>query len=99
MFFAENLPVNLKSLFKERLGLCIVAGRPVKLGQVIETSRRLRILRTQYLLTNSQGTLVEGLGYFLLSELAQARGPLGLPIERDLHFQPTRLAAVRQLHQ
>ena len=43
--------------------------------------------------------LEQELGYFLLSELAQARGPLGLPIERDLHFQPTRLSAVRQLHQ
>ena len=29
-------------------------------------------------------------GYFLLSELAGARGPLGLPIERDLHFTPGR---------
>lgn len=27
-------------------------------------------------------------GYFLLSELEAARGPLGLPIERDLWFQP-----------
>ena len=27
-------------------------------------------------------------GYFALSELATARGPLGLPIERDLYFQP-----------
>lgn len=26
-------------------------------------------------------------GYFLLSELEAARGPLGLPIERDLHFE------------
>ena len=26
-------------------------------------------------------------GYFVLSELESARGPLGLPIERDLHFQ------------
>ena len=30
------------------------------------------------------------LGYLILSELAAARGPLGLPIERDLHFVPTR---------
>ncbi|HEY7616310.1 MAG TPA: DUF2958 domain-containing protein [Terriglobales bacterium] len=28
-------------------------------------------------------------GYFLLSELREARGPLGLPIERDLYFEPT----------
>ncbi len=27
-------------------------------------------------------------GYFALSELESVRGPLGLPIERDLHFQP-----------
>jgi len=26
-------------------------------------------------------------GYFVLSELESARGPLGLPIERDLHFR------------
>jgi len=39
--------------------------------------------------------LVEGfekeLGYFSLSELRQARGPLGLPIERDLHWKSTPL--------
>ncbi len=29
-------------------------------------------------------------GYFLLSELEGARGPSGLPVERDLHFQPGR---------
>jgi hypothetical protein len=35
------------------------------------------------------------LGYFSLSELASARGPLGLPIERDLHWNPTtRLSTV-----
>ncbi len=38
------------------------------------------------------------LGYFSLSELQAARGPLGLPIERDLHFQPTRLSVVRTWH-
>lgn len=30
-------------------------------------------------------------GYFSLSELQEARGPLGLPIERDLYFEPTPL--------
>jgi hypothetical protein len=39
------------------------------------------------------------LGYFLLSELEAARGPLGLSIERDLHFRPTRLSEVKKLHQ
>ena len=28
-------------------------------------------------------------GYFSLSELESVRGPLGLPIERDLYFKPT----------
>ena len=36
------------------------------------------------------------LGYFNLSELESARGPLGLPIERDLHFQPKSLRELRQ---
>lgn len=33
------------------------------------------------------------LGYISLTELAEARGPLGLPIEQDLHFAPTRTIA------
>ena len=31
------------------------------------------------------------LGYFSLSELERARGPLGLPIERDLYWEPKSL--------
>jgi hypothetical protein len=30
-------------------------------------------------------------GYFSLAELESIRGPAGLTIERDLHFEPTRL--------
>jgi hypothetical protein len=38
------------------------------------------------------------LGYVSLHELAAARGPLGLPLERDLHFAPTRtLSAYAEL--
>ena len=33
-------------------------------------------------------------GYFRLSELQSARGPLGLPIERDLYWQPKPLAEI-----
>ena len=33
-------------------------------------------------------------GYFLLSELEEVRGPLGLPIERDLYFKPKSLAEI-----
>ena len=32
--------------------------------------------------------LEEEWGYFLLSEIASVRGPLGLSVERDLWFQP-----------
>jgi hypothetical protein len=33
-------------------------------------------------------------GYFLLSELEEVRGPMGLPIERDLHFRPKTLEEI-----
>ncbi|MBL7107672.1 MAG: DUF2958 domain-containing protein [Phycisphaerae bacterium] len=33
-------------------------------------------------------------GYFLLSELEEVRGPMGLPIERDLHFKPKTLEEI-----
>jgi len=40
--------------------------------------------------------LVDGhtreLGYFLLEELKAVRGPMGLPIERDLHWKTTPLS-------
>lgn len=36
------------------------------------------------------------LGYFALEELEEYRGPLGLPIERDLHFTPTTLKEIRR---
>jgi len=34
---------------------------------------------------------VAEVGYFSLSELEEVRGPMGLPIERDLHFKPKTL--------
>jgi hypothetical protein len=44
--------------------------------------------------------LVDGfemeLGYFSLTELEAARGPLGLPIERDRYFDPTPLSAIKR---
>ena len=45
--------------------------------------------------------LVDGfeveLGSFSLDEMAAARGPLGLPIERDLHWKETTIANVRRI--
>ena len=47
--------------------------------------------------------LVDGLdmelGYFSLSELQSVRGPLGLPIERDLYFEPKTLKELMEKHQ
>jgi hypothetical protein len=34
------------------------------------------------------------IGSFSLDELAHYRGPFGLPIERDLHFEPCRMSEV-----
>lgn len=43
--------------------------------------------------------LVDGLekefGYFSLDELESVKGPLGLRIERDIYFEPTR---IKELH-
>ena len=41
------------------------------------------------------------LGYVSLSELAQVRGAFGLPVERDLHFKPTKtlMAYAEDAHQ
>ena len=38
-------------------------------------------------------------GYFTLSELESARGALGLPIERDQHFEPKSLRELRDHYQ
>ena len=42
--------------------------------------------------------LVDGqckeMGYFSLKELQSIQGPLGLPIERDLYWQPKTLAEI-----
>ena len=38
------------------------------------------------------------LGYFSLSELQSVRGPLGLPIERDLYYVPKTLQELLEKH-
>ncbi len=37
------------------------------------------------------------LGYFTLSELTAIRGMVGLPVERDRYFDPTRLSEVKAM--
>jgi Protein of unknown function (DUF2958) len=38
------------------------------------------------------------LGYFSLTEFEDLKDQLGLPMERDLHFKPTKLSEVKKLH-
>jgi len=38
------------------------------------------------------------LGYFSLAELESVHGPLGLPIQRDLYFEPTSLHELMKMH-
>jgi len=40
--------------------------------------------------------LEEELGYFNLDELSAIRGPLGLPIERDMFWKPRKLSEVKR---
>lgn len=37
-------------------------------------------------------------GYFLLSDLASARGPMNLQIERDLYFTPVPISKIDGIH-
>ena len=39
------------------------------------------------------------LGYFSLSELEEARGPMGLPIERDRYCESKTLRELKELHE
>jgi Protein of unknown function (DUF2958) len=36
-------------------------------------------------------------GYFSLAELSAARGPMGLPIERDLYFTSKQFSEIKEL--
>ena len=38
-------------------------------------------------------------GYFALSELESVVSPLGLPVERDLYFEPTTLRQLKEMHE
>ena len=38
------------------------------------------------------------LGYFSLKEMQEVRGPLGLPIERDLYYEPKTLKDLMEMH-
>jgi len=39
------------------------------------------------------------LGYFSLEELESVKGKLGLGVERDISFKPTKLSVIKKEHQ
>lgn len=39
------------------------------------------------------------LGYFSLAELESVKGQLGLSVERDISFKPTKLSVIKKEHQ
>ena len=39
------------------------------------------------------------LGYFSLEELESVKGQLGLGVERDISFKPTKLSVIKKEHQ
>lgn len=41
--------------------------------------------------------MMDELGYFSLAELEEFKGPFGLGIERDLHWEPRPLSEVRKM--
>jgi len=43
-----------------------------------------------------QSSMDSELGYFSLEELESIHGPLGLAIERDLSFKPTKFSSIKK---
>ena len=92
----ELLPVELRKtlppLYSQR-----VVPDPDRARQVVHTRLVIYLVHYRGRRTGRRRLaplfrLVIGLeeewGYSLLSEIASARGPLGLPVERDLWFKP-----------
>ena len=71
-----------------------IEGSPVDANGYFDTDQE----KVDFLFFGLVCGLEVELGYFSLSELRGIRGKLGLPVERDLHFQPTRLSEVKKLY-
>jgi hypothetical protein len=70
-----------------------IEGSPVDASGYYDTDKP----KVDFLFFGLVSGLEVELGYFSLSELKTVRGALGLPIERDLYFKPTRLSAIKTL--
>jgi hypothetical protein len=70
-----------------------IEGSPVDEAGYYDTDKP----KVDFLFFGLVSALEVELGYFSLSELTSIRGRLGLPVERDLYFEPTRLSAIKTL--
>ena len=73
-------------------------GRTVALVKFFTPDSNFTFYATEFDGKDTFFGLVEGhekeLGYFSLSELEKVRGPLGLPVERDLWWKPRTLEEI-----
>jgi hypothetical protein len=70
-----------------------IEGSPVDENGLYDTDKE----KVDFVFFGLVSGLEVELGYFSLSELTSVRGPFGLPIERDLYFEPIRLSEVKTL--
>ena len=70
-----------------------IEGSPVDANGFYDTDKE----KVDFVFFGLVSGLEVELGYFSLSELKSIRGKFGLPVERDLYFQPTRLSEVKTL--
>ena len=68
-------------------------GRAIELDSVTTPANAVDFLFFGYVIGQEKEW-----GYFALSELESASGPLGLPIERDLYFEPKPFSEVAARH-
>jgi Protein of unknown function (DUF2958) len=71
----------------------VIEGSPVDANEHADTDKE----RVDFLFFGLVSGFDVELGYFSLSELERLRGKFGLPVERDLSFQPTRLSEVESM--
>ena len=74
-------------------------GTPRKALQLMKMGIMTQTGQSDYIFFGLVSGFEVELGYFSLKELEEARGPRGLPIERDLYFQPKTLKELKELHE
>jgi Protein of unknown function (DUF2958) len=70
-----------------------IEGSPVDANGFYDTKKE----KVDYVFFGLVSGIEVELGYFALSELTSIRGKLGLPVERDMYFEPTRLSDIKTL--